>query len=193
MPDTSFSIELQGITLPDGAREKIESGLRTAVMTEIAKLDLGKSVRVEPLPTGERSLIGLAPIFGFMIRNLANVRPTTASSERNTDGTSVAARMPLAWASVVGDDFPPFGTTSTVELLDSLYLRPDVRLAAISNSRAFAELLSRDDEATRVFGELVGELDAVRGDNERFAPLVIWAVVAGAAALGAAVGYASRK
>jgi hypothetical protein len=80
---------------------------------------------------------------------------------------------------------------SLTEVLDAVYLRPDVRAAVVANARAFAKLLSKDDEAARAFNELVGNLDAGTTD-ERVAPLVVVAVVAGCGALGAFVGWLSR-
>src|SRR4030095_7096321 len=73
MSDTSFAVELKGLDLPDNVRSKIESEMRSAVMGEVAKLDLAKDLQIEPLTAawGER-MVGLPPLMGFIIRNLGS-------------------------------------------------------------------------------------------------------------------------
>jgi hypothetical protein len=79
-----------------------------------------------------------------------------------------------------------------VEVLDSLYQRPDVRAVLPALSRAFLEMLSRDDEAALAFNEIVGGIPAQEDGGERYAILVVAAVVVGCAAVGGGLGYLSR-
>lgn len=183
MSDTSYSVELKGINLPDDARAKIETTLRSAVLGELAKLDLSKDLKVEPLPsTGGRMIgFGLPELMGFIIR-----RPPFLVER---DAPQPTGQFGLSFAGAFGDGGGALIAGSSTEALEVLYLRPDVRAAVISNSRAFADMLSQNEKAARAFSELIGGLEP---GTDRFAPLLIWGVVAGAAALGAAVGWASR-
>ena len=75
---------------------------------------------------------------------------------------------------------------------NSVYQRPDVRAVMPALSRAFLEMLSRDDEAALAFNEIVGGLPAQEEGGERYAILVVAAVVVGCAVVGGGMGYMSR-
>jgi hypothetical protein len=188
MTDTTYSIELKGLNLPEEVKSRIDKELRAVVLSEIAKVDLGNQIQVESLPRdGQRSVLG--PILGIILRNLgttggplvqrAPLRPTPPTIQ------------PVPIPSLLFPGFPPLGG-KLPEILETLYIRPDVRAAVISNSRAFAELLSQDEQASRMFHELVGGPEG-GGDTERvFAAGVVVAVVVGGLMVGAALGWASR-
>lgn len=86
---------------------------------------------------------------------------------------------------------PP--TVNLMEALPILYLRPDFRAAVASLTRAFAEILARDEQAAAMFNEISGGVIAPQGGSgqqERIAPIVIYGLcVAG----GAAVGWLSDQ
>jgi hypothetical protein len=180
MANTAFSIELQGLDLPNELKLKLQSDLQNMVLSEIAKTDLGKQVSVEPLPgSSERRFLpgGWPPVLGFIVRNLL--------SERGTDQPSTGMPPILSGQGRVAHTMP-FDDASSSDVLEALYYRPDVRAAIASNSQAFVELLSHDEQAARVFNELTGGT----GGTERVAPLLIYGL---AVAAGAAAGYFSRK
>src|SRR5262245_37241029 len=86
----------------------------------------------------------------------------------------------------------PLGSGDILEILESVYPRPDIRALVIEQSHAFVELLSRDEEAASAFQDLAGGFNSPPSEGERLAPLVIAAVMVGCAAAGAVVGYFSR-
>src|SRR5215216_4707950 len=134
MSDTTYSVELKGINLPDDARAKIETTLRGAVLGELAKLDLSKDLKVEPLPsTGGRMIgFGLPELMGFVIRH--PVIRGLAAAER--DATQPTGQFGLSFSGAFGDAGGALIAGTSTEALEILYLRPDVRAAVISNSRA---------------------------------------------------------
>jgi hypothetical protein len=192
MSDTSFAVELKGLDLPDNVRSKIESEMRSAVMGEVAKLDLAKDLQIEPLTaaSGER-MVGLPPLMGFIIRNLGSGGGILLG-ERSNGSSGPKTGIPGLPGGITGgangDSAQALAAGSAAEALEVLYLRPDVRAAVIANSRLFSDLLSRDEKAAQVFNELCGGLQP----TERLVPLAIAAILVGSAAAGAAIGWLSR-
>jgi hypothetical protein len=84
----------------------------------------------------------------------------------------------------------PLGQSDGLELVQTVYLRPDVRAAVVANTVAFTELLSRDEEAAQAFAELIGGVPTrTEGETgDRLAPLLIALALAG----GLCAGYYSR-
>jgi hypothetical protein len=80
------------------------------------------------------------------------------------------------------------GEGNLQQVVEMVYLRPDVRAAVTTLTPSFAELLSRNEKAARQFDELVGGLPTGPG-TERIVPLLAYGLVILA---GAAVGYLSR-
>jgi hypothetical protein len=192
MADTSFSIELQGLNLPNDVTNKLQSDLRTAVMTELAKTDMGAQVSVEPLQqTATRSILPFRPpIMGFVIRNLGEL---TGLTERGMvqlpPATEVTMPPPALNQGQLLDGH------SLTDVLNAVYYRPDVRAAITSNSQAFAQLLSQDEVATQVFNQLTAGFtgSATGTDGQKLVPLAIGAILLGCAVVGGVVGYLSRK
>ena len=87
----------------------------------------------------------------------------------------------------------PFGGAGLADVLPAVYYRPDIRAAIASNSQAFAELLSHDDQATQAFNQLTGGVSAPGDGSDRLVPLAIGAILLGCAAAGVVVGLLSRK
>lgn len=193
MANTTFNVELD-LNLPDQVLKNIETSLQRAVIAEIAKTDLAGSVKLEPLPASSERfspiLSGVGQTFGFVMRPILEALGEQRAKGRNDRGAdgNIAA-MPFLGFPVFTE--MPFGTTNITELLESLYMRPDVRAAIISNSRAFAELLSRDEQANTVFNELIGEMN-LEVPAERLVPLVVGAILFGSVVAGAIVGWLSR-
>lgn len=198
MTDTNFSIQLQGLNLPEEAATRLQSELRTVVMSEIAKIDLAGEVSIEPLPEG-KGFPDFRPILGILIRNggllPAQARATTGLTDKNA--------IMLPRTSEVTMPPPGPGPTrlldgaSFADVLSEVYYRPDIRAAIVSNTRAFAQLLSHDEAATQVFNQLTsGSADATSttqaDGTEKLAPVVIGLIIAGAFVAGGVVGYISR-
>jgi hypothetical protein len=80
-----------------------------------------------------------------------------------------------------GVDAPP----SAPDAVRALYLRPDVRTAVTALTPAFADLLSKDEDATRAFNQLVN----MQGGGERILPILLGIL---AVELGVAIGIWSR-
>lgn len=76
------------------------------------------------------------------------------------------------------------------EVVEIVYLRPDVRAAVGTLTQSFIELLSRNEKAAQQFNEVIGGLPTPGSQSERIAPAVIYGL---AILAGAAVGYFSRK
>jgi hypothetical protein len=72
MTNTTFSIELQGLNLPDDVKNRLESALRSVILAEIAKTDLGKEVSIEPLPRSTERMF-IEPILGFIVKNVGKL------------------------------------------------------------------------------------------------------------------------
>lgn len=185
MPDTSFTIELQGLTLPDTVKNTLQSELKSVVLSELAKTDLGNQLTVEPLPaSSDRSLMAINPVLGFVLRNPL----TTILNAAVRDTTQVPAIPVPTFAATSA---APFDGASLVDVLSALYYRPDVHAAIVSNSRAFAQLLSRDDQATQALNQLIG--GDTGGGTDKIAPLILAGILAICAAAGVGVGIWSRK
>jgi len=77
-----------------------------------------------------------------------------------------------------GEKAAAFGDADTVEALEALYLRPDIRAAVIQIAPALVELLSRDEEAARALWERFGTASEDAGGSERFylasLPFYLW-------------------
>jgi hypothetical protein len=187
MTDTTFSIELQGLNLPYDVSSGLESELRSTVLAELAKVDLGKGMKVEPLPDGtERKLSG--PIRGFVVRNIGAAERDVSPFE-----PSLLAPMPLLpdWLRPwLRPSTPPVGPmVPPVDFLEHIYHRPDVRAACAANSQALAELLSKDEQAMLVVNELIAGASGEE-DAERLGPLAGAVVLAGIGlAAGVGIGY----
>ena len=159
MVDTAFSIELQGLMLPDDVKSRLQSELQSVVMAEIAKTDIGKGATVEPLPApAERGARLTNPIMGFVIRG-------AAGAERDVVQVASVA-YPVSLELGLRAALPLDGASPEVAL-GALYYRPDIRAAITSNTRAFAELLSHDEQATKILNQLS------TGGDERVAPLIL--------------------
>ena len=205
MTDTTFAIELKGLNLPDEVQSTLQGQLRSVVLAEIAKTDLGKELSVQSLPNGaERTLPQTNTILGIVVRHLAernarNVDLTAAGADgaltlytpRYTAAELAAMLNPAPHA-------PMAGRTAAAALLDaplldvieSVYYRPDVRDAVASQSRALAELLGRDPQAVDVLNEITGGMPKPDAQSERLGPLAGVAIlVATSMAAGAAAGY----
>jgi hypothetical protein len=179
MSNTTFSIELQGITLPSDVANKLEGELRSVVLAEIARTDLGKDVSVGPLADRTQRLIRPNnPILGFILRNAGAAM--VGRSRLLGDGRNGASAT----------DLPCDGAPVT-NVVEALYVRPDVRAAVSANARAFADLLARDEAASKAFDQLIGGLSGYDELTPRVAPLVVGAIVLAAVA-GGAIGWISR-
>ena len=193
MSNTTFSIELQGLNLPDEVKDKLQSDLRSVVLAEIAKTDLGKEVSVKPLPdSSERVFSHISPILGFVIQNLGKLAERSSIPQGPSllftppDSVKKAQAMfgPAATSRLPFDGAPP------ADVIEALYYRPDIRAAIVANSRAFVELLSRDEQASRVYSQLTAGIRGPTEDAERYGVAI--AVLVGGLLIGAALGWASR-
>jgi hypothetical protein len=155
MSDTSFSIELQGLNLPDEVTNRLQAELRSVVMSEIAKTDLGGELSIEPL-TASKGFPDLRHILGLIIRNGGNLATQARAPSGLIDKGLLQPPSPIE----VTMPPPGLGATplldgaSLADVLDEIYYRPDIRAAIVANTRAFAQLLSRDDVAMQVFNQL---------------------------------------
>ena len=84
-------------------------------------------------------------------------------------------------------DGAPFGQGDILEVLEAVYLRPDVQSLVAANAKNLAELMSRDDEATQGLRDFVQELTP---DSEERIPLAL--AYGGCILVGAILGYLSR-
>jgi hypothetical protein len=85
----------------------------------------------------------------------------------------------------------PIGDGNIKDVVETVYLRPDVRTAVTSLTQSFTELLSRNETAARQFNELVGGATAPPAPgSERIAPLLAYGLIVLA---GGVLGYLSRK
>jgi hypothetical protein len=187
MTNTTFSIELNGILLPDSIKDMLEAELRSVVLAQIAKVDLGKELSVQPLPgRSERSSSRPGPILGFVVKNVGKSaeRSTGQPGSSLVDPTSFLDPHYLPLKDQLQDAFgspTPQGASTDGTLspntLHYLYYRPDIRAAVVSNSRAFAELLSQDEQAVHAFKQLTGGADSTTAPTERYAAAVGVALV----------------
>jgi hypothetical protein len=74
-----------------------------------------------------------------------------------------------------------------LEVLQVLYVRPDMRASIKELTAAFADLLANDPTAAQSFAELLKGVPAK--EDERLAPVIAYLLIAAA---GAALGYLSR-
>ncbi len=199
MTNTTFSIQLQGILLPDDVRERLESQLRSVVLSEIAKTDLGQEISVRPLPASpERIFSHGNPILGFIAQKLTQLTQRSAADS----GPSTLFTPPFdldRLKEVLGllqgpatTSLQPFADAPPTDVIQALYYRPDIRSATISNGRALAELLSRDEKAMQVFNELTGGSTNLTSGTERITPLLFAAIMVTAAYAGVVLGVWSR-
>jgi hypothetical protein len=136
--NTSFSISLQGLDLPNDVRGKIESTLRSVVLARIARTDLGAQLSVQPLPsTSERDFFRPGQILGFVIKNVAKL------AERSVVMTGPSLLFT-----------PPDHVKQAQALLASV-ARRQKRSAEAEQLEQIAELLEREPEARRAFSRLL--------------------------------------
>lgn len=169
MTNTTFSIEMQGLDLPHDVKQKLQSALRSVVLSELAKTDLSQEMTVRSLPgSSERVFSHTPPILGFVVQKLGQLTQRGLADVGPSTSPGIASNLPF--------DGAPLSA-----VIEGLYYRPDIRAAIVSNSRAFAELLSRNDKAMQTFNELTNANNSTTG-TERWvgiALLVLGAVVAG--------------
>jgi hypothetical protein len=205
MTDTTFSIELKGLNLPEEMQDALQAQLRSVVLAEIAKTDLGKEVSVQSLAgSSERTSTQQNTILGLVVRHLgeSNARSVDLSA-LGTAGASTlftprytAAELAAMLRGKTRESQAPDAAATSVfdapllEVIESVYYRPDIRDAVASQSRAFAEVLGRDPQAVQVLNEITGGTSSSDAQTERFGPLAgVAIVVAASLAAGAATGY----
>jgi hypothetical protein len=199
MPDTTFSIELHGVNLPDDIKQKLQAALRSLVLTEIAKTDFGNELSVRPLPgSSERVFPPASPILGFVLQNLSQATRRGATERDSSLPDFIPSLLPdlfttlLFLMGLAPDPDLPLDGNPTVDVLEALYQRPDIRAAVTANTRTLCDLLSRDEQAMRVFDELVGGITQAVPSPERKNPAVVVGVIVAAAFVGACLGAFSR-
>jgi len=205
MTDTTFSIELKGLNLPEEMQSALQAQLRSVVLAEIAKTDLGKEVSVQSLPaSSERTSAQGNTILGILVRQLGerNARSvdltalgTSGASTLFTPRYSAAELAAMLRGKTRESQSPAVAATAVfdaplLDVIESVYYRPDIRAAVASNSRTLAELLGRDPPAVQVLNEITGGALSPDAQTERFGPLAgVAIVVAAGFAAGAATGY----
>jgi hypothetical protein len=196
MGDTTFSIELQGFNLPDGVKKDLESQLRSVVLAEIAKVGLGKEVSVGPLPgSSERDFLRRPPILGFILQNTNKIaeRGAVQPGPNPLFAPPDSVKTAQALSGSATSSSPPFDGALPADALEALYYRPDVRAAIASNSQAFAELLSRDEQAAQAFNQLTGGIARSATGTERDLILPFPVIIAISNAATAIVNHFLRK
>ena len=190
--ETTFSVQLGGILLPDSVKKQIEAQMRSVVLGEVAKTDLGAQITTEPLArSSERFTRG--EILGFIVR--AGTRAAGTLAERSAMSGIAAPSLFYTLPDHVQKALQLLGGTQgpTAEALETLYSRPDFREATISVSRLLAVALSRDEHAVHALDELTG--GALHGDSqvERNPVLIAGLAVGGALAVGFILGAVINK
>jgi hypothetical protein len=190
MADTSYSIKLEGIDLPSDVKKRIDAALERTVMHELGMVDLKAKLGVSALElqnvgSNTERLALPGGLMGFVVRTI------TGQGSPNTAERSVTSGGTLFGASSI------FGSQSALPFMDSAAMeaicqRPDVRQAIIASSQALMDLLSRDEQATKNFNDLITNLNGSQAAGERN-PLVAGALaIAAGMTIGAVVGYFSR-
>jgi hypothetical protein len=209
MTDTTFSIELKGLNLPEEMKDTLQAQLRSVVLAEIAKTDLGKEVSVQSLPhSSERALAQRDTILGLVVRHLGesnarSVNPsalgTSGASTLHTPRYTAAELAAMLRVKTRESQAPAADATAVfdaplLEVIESVYYRPDIRAAVASQGRAFAEMLARDPEAVQVLDEITDGALSSDAQAERFGPVAGVAImVAATFVAGAATGYLANR
>lgn len=205
MTDTTFSIELKGLDLPEEMQDGLQAQLRSVVLAEIAKTDLGKEVSVQSLPGASERTSALGnTILGLVIRHLgerdARSVNLTALGPGGASTLYTPRLTPAQLAAMLGGKTresrslaaadTPVIDAPLLDVIESVYYRPDIRAAVASQSRTFAEFLSRDPQAVEVLNEITGGTLSSEAQSERFGPVAGVAVlIAASAVAGLATGY----
>ena len=103
--------------------------MRSVVLAEIAKTDLGKEVSVKPLPGSSERVLHSHPILGFVLQNLSKiaerstVQPGPSLLFTPPDSVKTAQAM---FGSATTSSLPFDGAPPT-EVIEALYFRPHIR------------------------------------------------------------------
>jgi hypothetical protein len=193
MSDTSFAINLEGLNLPKEVAERVESQLRSVVISELAKTDLAGDIAIRELPdSSERFFSRPHPVLGIVIQKLGlggelrSFPPAANPSLLFTPPDSVKQAQALLGPG--SSSAPALAGAPSHELIEAVHDRPDVKRAIAHNARVFTELLSNNPDAAQTFNELMTQSSTSSGSTERILPLVIAAL-----GIGVAVGYLVNK
>ena len=190
--ETTFSVQLGGILLPDEVKKLIEAQLRSVVLGEIARTDMGAQITTEPLGrSSERWKPG--EILGFVVR--AGMRAGGAMAERFARPATFAPSLLYTPPDHVQLAMQLLGGKqgSAADAVDTLYSRPDFREATISVSRLLVTALSRDEHAVHALDQLTGGSLHADPQLERNPILIGGLAVGGALAVGFILGAAINK
>lgn len=187
--NNTFSVELQGLDLPDETKNSLQAQLRSTVLAEIAKIDPFAELSVKGLQNDSARVFVGQQILGFIVQKLST--PTV----RANGDLSLAAYSPSLLftpshsiaellAALGGTAAPPH--PSLTDLLGPFYIRPDIRMAVAANARTLADLLSQDEAAIHALDDLTG--GSLSGPERAF-PLAAVATVVIGLALGGAIAY----
>jgi hypothetical protein len=190
--NTTFSIELQGVNLPDEIKALLQAQLRSVVLSEIAKVDLSSELSIKALPQEATRAFPGRQILGIILTKLGT--PTIRGGDAlhlSPPPPSLLFTPPHSTAELVAAISGSAATSggSLIDLCEPLYFRPDIRAAVTAHAQAFAELLSQDEPTTRILNEISD--GALQPGPERFGPAIV-AIIAAGVATGALLAYINR-
>jgi hypothetical protein len=182
MTDTTLSIELQGILLPEDVKAALQAQLRGLVLAEIARTDFGAELSIGPLPQSSRVFSHTNPILGFVVQKLSSL--TVRSGGR----PDLAALAPSTLFT------PAHSPAELASIIEGLYYRPDIRAAAAACTKTLLDLLSRDEQAMQSVTQFAtGQIEAQQPGPRLLTAVGVAVLAAGTIAVGALIGYAVNR